>query len=233
MPVLKDSGGRTEFETGAVRDLQGHKGRMDLFPLSVMSTLFEQRGQSVLAGIVANIDKFLYSLDTKYLVNAYFRFIDLRGWTLEESLIEVSKHYEDGAVKYGTHNWEKGIPLHSFIDSGVRHLDQWSMKDESDPHDRAFLWNMIGAIWTVEHRPEMIDTPMHKWDCKTPYTNFDYERACKRCRDANEVTDAASGYDPAAIAVPDGATAHTTTKRSGMQSESAGDSLSSTSDQPM
>lgn len=33
VPEIKDSGGRTEFKTGAVRDAQGGKGRFDLLPL--------------------------------------------------------------------------------------------------------------------------------------------------------------------------------------------------------
>lgn len=49
--MIKDSGERTQFETGAVRDMHSGKGRMDLLP-----------------------------------------------W---EALIEVSKHCEEGALKYG------------------------------------------------------------------------------------------------------------------------------------
>lgn len=59
--TIKDSGERTEFETGAVRDMHTGKGRMDLLP-----------------------------------------------W---EALVEVSKHCEEGALKYGERNCEKGIPM--------------------------------------------------------------------------------------------------------------------------
>ena len=38
-PDIKDSGGRTEFETGAVRDAQGGKGRFDLLPVMTMWAL--------------------------------------------------------------------------------------------------------------------------------------------------------------------------------------------------
>ena len=30
--MIKDSGGRTKFDTGAVRDMHAGKGRMDLLP---------------------------------------------------------------------------------------------------------------------------------------------------------------------------------------------------------
>lgn len=38
-PVIKDSGDRTEFETGAVRDMQEGKGRYDLLPMCVIDRL--------------------------------------------------------------------------------------------------------------------------------------------------------------------------------------------------
>ena len=36
--------------------------------------------------------------------------MDLLPW---EALVEVSKHCEEGALKYGERNCEKGIPIHS------------------------------------------------------------------------------------------------------------------------
>lgn len=36
--MIKDSGDRTEFETGAVRDMREGKGRCDLMPLDVVAT---------------------------------------------------------------------------------------------------------------------------------------------------------------------------------------------------
>ena len=177
MAVLKDSGDRTEFQSGAVRDLGEGKGRFDLVPLSVLSEMFRLYSKDDLAEVITNIDKFLYSLDKKYLYNALNGFCALRQWSIHGCALEVSKHFEDGANKSGTPNWEKGIPLHSFIDSAVRHLIQWDKHDMSDPHDRAFVWNIMCAIWTLDHRHEQVDTPHHSWDCKTPYTGFDQERS--------------------------------------------------------
>lgn len=73
--MIKDSGDRTEFETGAKRDMHAGKGRMDLLP-----------------------------------------------WY---GIMEVSKHCEEGALKYGEHNVDKGIPLHSLLDSASRHLAKY------------------------------------------------------------------------------------------------------------
>ena len=59
--AIKDSGERTEFPSGAVRDMHAGKGRMDLLP-----------------------------------------------W---HAIMEVSKHCENGAIKYGEHNVNRGLPM--------------------------------------------------------------------------------------------------------------------------
>jgi len=74
-------------------------------------------------------------------------------------MLAVSKQYESGCVKYGERNWEKGQPLHVFIDSGVRHYLKCLRRDVDEPHDKAFLWNMLGALWTHENKQELIDLP--------------------------------------------------------------------------
>ena len=107
--MIKDSGERTTFESGAVRDMHEGKGRYDLLP-----------------------------------------------W---DAIHEVAQHCEQGALKYGERNCEKGIPVHSLIDSAIRHLSCYlrGMKDE--PHLRAAAWNVLFAIWTEKNHPELIDIP--------------------------------------------------------------------------
>lgn len=84
--MIKDSGERTEFETGAKRDMHAGKGRMDLLP-----------------------------------------------WY---GIMEVSKHCEEGALKYGEHNVDKGIPLHSLLDSAARHLAKYMVGMDDEDHQR-------------------------------------------------------------------------------------------------
>lgn len=190
MAVLKDSGNRTEFGTGAVRDMGEGKGRFDLYPLSFIATCYSRNGKTLMAETIRSIDKFLYTLDTTHLHDAIENFLTIRGWTPEEMFIEVSKHFEDGAVKYGFHNWEKGINISSYISSGVRHLLQYHMGDKSDPHDRAFVWNLTCAIWTAENRPERIDTPYHTYNIKL-YEQF--KRATTtQCEGQMNINDVAS-----------------------------------------
>ena len=38
------------------------------------------------------------------------------------AILETSIHMEQGCLKYGDRNWERGIPLHCYIDSGCRHF---------------------------------------------------------------------------------------------------------------
>ena len=150
--MIKDSGNRTEFESGAVRDIQEGKGRCDLLPLDVVSEIFTN-GRCT--DIFTRIHQFQTTSDVTYLKIAIDYFSEQRGWNFHTMLLEVAKHFEEGAKKYGEHNWEKGIPVRCYIDSGIRHYLKWSRGDTDEPHDRAFCWNMLCAIWTCKHKPEL------------------------------------------------------------------------------
>lgn len=111
MPI-KDSGDRTAFSTGAVRDLHEGKGRMDLLP-----------------------------------------------WT---AIMEVAKHCENGAKKYGEHNVDKGIPTNSLCDSAARHLAKYLEGWTDEPHLVAAAWNLLWAIQMEVKCPEVVNTPWKK-----------------------------------------------------------------------
>lgn len=108
MPIL-DSGERTSFNTGAVRDMHIGKGRFDLLP-----------------------------------------------WY---AIHEVAKHCEDGAIKYGERNVDKGIPQHSLIDSAIRHLVKYIHNEEDEPHLRAAAWNVLWALEQETTHKELNDLP--------------------------------------------------------------------------
>lgn len=110
--MIKDSGNRTEFSTGAQRDIQHGKGRMDLLP-----------------------------------------------WY---GIMEVSKHCEEGAEKYGEHNVDKGIPLHSLCDSAARHLAKFIAGEMDEDHLRAAAWNLLWALNQRTTHPELDDLYSHK-----------------------------------------------------------------------
>lgn len=158
VPQIKDSGARTVFETGAVRDIQEDKGRVDLTPLDVVANLCAHM-KSEHFRVLKNIACFMKTGAEADLYNAVIDFCDEKGWSFSDCILEVSMHYKQGAEKYGERNWEKGIKLHSYIDSGVRHFLKYIDGQQDERHDRAFVWNMLGAIWTMNHRPKMIDIP--------------------------------------------------------------------------
>lgn len=107
--MIQDSGERTNFDTGAVRDMHEDKGRMDLLPWS--------------------------------------------------AIMEVSKHCENGAKKYGEHNVSKGIPIHSLCDSAARHLSKYLDGWDDEPHLLAAAWNLLWAIQMEIKHPELMDIP--------------------------------------------------------------------------
>lgn len=155
MEIL-DSGHRKQFESGAVRDARPGVGRCDLLPLDVVSNIVDSM-------VLNHINDYVRCGDVLSLYDAIIDFSEQEmNRDIYTVMIEVSKHYEVGAKKYDERNWENGIPVHCFIDSGVRHYLKWRRGDTDEPHDRAFLFNILGAIWTHINLPDLIDLPFRK-----------------------------------------------------------------------
>ena len=167
--MINDSGERREFATGAVRDIQEGKGRCDLLPmydvLHVLATgdwihAPAEHPDEVLKWIGFGIQDARDGKSEcarKKVAIAAIKFIQFRGWNPYEAMIELSKHFEEGALKYGERNWEKGIPWHCYFDSGIRHFLKFKAAYTDERHDRAFLWNMICLMWTINNHPELND----------------------------------------------------------------------------
>ena len=154
--MIKDSGNRREFSSGAVRDIQEGKGRCDLLPLDVVARLYVSK--TYVNGVFECLNSFTETGKVLELTNALFFYqksIDNQSYA--DILLEVSKHFEEGAKKYGEYNWQKGIPTHCYIDSAVRHYLKHLRGDTDEPHDRAFVWNILCCIWTCIHKPELND----------------------------------------------------------------------------
>ena len=146
--MIKDSGARTEFSTGAVRDMKRGVGRMDLLP-----------------------------------------------WY---GIMEVSKHCEEGAEKYGEHNVDKGIPLHSLCDSAARHLAKFIAGETDEDHLRAAAWNLLWALNQRKTHPELDDLYSHKEKvedtesttdetCRETPRPLTRDEILQRCRNAQDV----------------------------------------------
>lgn len=155
--MIKDSGERREFATGAVRDIQEGKGRCDLLPLLVVEKFLANPITMESHFVLNGIYHYQISGDHSMLWGVLHHFKDMHQWDKYTMILEVSKHFEDGAKKYGEYNWQKGIPTHCYIDSAVRHYLKWLRGDTDEPHDRAFVWNILCCIWTCDNKPELND----------------------------------------------------------------------------
>lgn len=82
--------------------------------------------------------------------------MDLLPWA---AIMEIAKHCENGAKKYGEHNVDKGLPTHSFCDSAARHLAKYLDGWDDEPHLLAATWNLLWTIQMELKNPDMVDTP--------------------------------------------------------------------------
>ena len=82
------------------------------------------------------------------------------------ALLRISKHMEDALTHYPERNWEKGLPMHSMIDSAMRHLAKYMDGQTDEDHLSAAATNLLMAMWTEEKRPDLQDIParLHKTD---------------------------------------------------------------------
>ena len=161
--AILDSGTRREFESGAVRDCAEGRGRCDLLPLDVAAELLayysDFQGMTASVDVLKFVSNFLVAGSYIDLYQALYAFCNRNSWGVPEMLLEVSKHFEEGANKYGERNWEKGIPAHCYVDSAVRHYLKWCEDIIDERHDRAFCWNILCLVWTLKHHPECNDLP--------------------------------------------------------------------------
>jgi hypothetical protein len=71
------------------------------------------------------------------------------------AVLRLARHFENGCIKYGDRNWEKGIPVSSFTDSAIRHLMKYLDGQQDEDHLCAAAWNCMCAMWTEEKHPEL------------------------------------------------------------------------------
>ena len=171
--MIKDSGDRKVFESGGVRDISVGKGKCDLLPLKEVYELMEyaenRYDNEYKIGYVSPI-RFIHNYlaaaeahpfgigEESFIYEALCAFaIREAGWDIPTLVLEVSKHFEEGAAKYKRNNWRLGLDASCYLDSGIRHYLKWKRGDDDERHDRAFVWNMLCMIWTVRNRPECND----------------------------------------------------------------------------
>lgn len=169
MSDIKDSGTRTDFENGAVREIRTDNGRCDLLPLKQVAMLFDN--DYIVKTALEGIDDYIYNGNKDGIICSLKAFCKMECRdSMPEMILMVSHHYKDALSKYPERNWEKGLPTHSFVDSGVRHLLKIARGDKDEPHNNAFVWNMLGILWNEDHHPELVDMPfVDKLCCPNKY----------------------------------------------------------------
>ena len=168
--TIKDSGNRTEFATGAVRDIQQGKGRFDLMPLDIMSKVFavefaDDFEEGSIADVLKSIADFKRTGNKRWLCIAIAHYSQAVHVDLPKLMLDVAKHFENGALKYGERNWQKGIPVSRYIDSALRHLMKDLAGETDEDHAAAFVWNLMCCAWTIGHKPEMDDYTLARKTC--------------------------------------------------------------------
>lgn len=152
LPKIKDSGERRVFKTGAVRDCAEGKGRCDLLPLKEVAKWMND-------SVIDEIATFVETHDVFYLWGALDQITSKHFSCKVDLVLEMAIHMEEGLKKYPERNWENGISIHSFVDSGVRHYLKVLRGDDDENHLRACVWNLMCCIWTMHNKPEMDDLP--------------------------------------------------------------------------
>jgi hypothetical protein len=79
--------------------------------------------------------------------------------------------YEKGATKYEPRNWEKGAPMGRFLDSALRHLNQYKEGYRDEDHIAQACWNLFCILHFSEIKPELNDLPTYLK--KKPVDNSD------------------------------------------------------------
>jgi hypothetical protein len=66
------------------------------------------------------------------------------------TLARLAGVLERGAAKYEARNWEKGIEFSSFVNSAMRHLNQWANGETDEDHLAQAMWNIHSLIHTEQ-----------------------------------------------------------------------------------
>ncbi len=127
------------------------------FPIhAILENSTEKPKAGVRGGIKDSGDRTTFSTGAQRDMHSGKGRMDLLPWA---AIIEVSKHCEAGALKYGEHNVDKGIPTSSLMDSAMRHAAKYLDRQEDEDHLLAAAWNLLWAIEMRCKKPECVDTP--------------------------------------------------------------------------
>ncbi len=177
---LQDSGDRTVFNTGAQRDMSKGKGRYDLISPIAMEVLVDVASDMDMkwyqdetpSSLVSQTINSIFSClegNSSHLDEAFFlSMVALQNevnspmyWERQENefgysrlapeaVRRVAVILEKGAEKYEARNWEKGMPVWKYLDSGLRHFFKYLDGQRDEDHLGQGFWNLMAAVHTRE-----------------------------------------------------------------------------------
>lgn len=177
---LQDSGDRTVFNTGAQRDMSKGKGRYDLISPIAMEVLVDVASDMDMkwyqdetpSSLVSQTINSIFSClegNNSHLDEAFFlSMVALQNevnspmyWERQENefgysrlapeaVRRVAVILEKGAEKYEARNWEKGMPVWKYLDSGLRHFFKYLDGQKDEDHLGQGFWNLMAAVHTRE-----------------------------------------------------------------------------------
>ena len=84
------------------------------------------------------------------------------------ALEAIAETYAEGALKYGSHNWEKGQPVVDLLNHAIRHLYKYLGGDRSEPHLPHAAWNVMAAIHSEKLWPHLNEGTLRGPNCSLP-----------------------------------------------------------------
>jgi len=157
-PHIKDSGNRRTFAGGGVRDMAEGKGACWLMPLDIIAEIYaydnlkgDREYECYPNEVFIALNDYIRNKKTEGVYETIINYSVSRFGNLESALLSVAVHYEMGSKKYKPRNWELIGETDTFVDSAIRHYLKCLRGDDDEPHDRAFLWNLLGLLWTDKH----------------------------------------------------------------------------------
>jgi len=85
--------------------------------------------------------------------------------------------FTKGAVKYGDHNYQKGMPYSRYLDSAIRHEEQFRDGETDEDHLAQACWNLMAIMFHQEYGPEGLDDVASHWSTEPLHTNGDADKA--------------------------------------------------------
>ncbi len=150
---MEDSGKREQFGSGAVRDTAEGKPKMHFLAPFVWQNIIPDTDP--LSEVGTWVSAFLRLGNTCYLESAFDVVMGEIGYD------RLCNWLEEGAKKYDSFNWAKGMPVSRCLCSLGRHMLDYMASDDKEDHCAAMACNLMFIIHFIRNKPELNDMPVY------------------------------------------------------------------------